>query len=68
MDSFVYERMLCKHSYMFVPLRVLTVRTFLYTYIYIYSQIYKFHIADIFVYDSVLSELTYVCALASAHS
>ena len=31
MDSFVYEPTLCEHTYMFVPLRVLTVRTSLYT-------------------------------------
>ena len=59
----------CANSHMSVPLRVLTVRTSLNT--YICSQIYIFHITDTFVYDSVLCEqceLTYVCALASAHS
>ena len=31
MDSFVYEPTLCEHTYMFVPLRLLTVRSSLYT-------------------------------------
>ena len=57
--------MLCK-SHMSVPLRVLTLRTSLYT--YIYSQVYIFHITNTFVYDSMLCELTYVCARASAHT
>ena len=51
---------------MVVPLRMLTLRTFLYT--YICSQVYIFHITDTLVYDSVLCELTYVCALASART
>ena len=53
---------------MSVPLRVLTLGTSLYTYINIYSQVYMFHFTDTSVYDSVLCELTYVCALASAHT
>ena len=62
----------CAKSHMSLPLpvhtlkRVLTLRASLYT--QIYSQIYIFHITDTFVYDSVLCELTYVCALASAHT
>ena len=60
--------MFFKLTYMSVPLRVLTLRTSLYTYIYIYSQVYIFHITDIFIYEPMLCELTYVCALASAHT
>ena len=57
----------CAKSHMSLPLpvhtlkRVLTLRTSLYTYIYIYSQIYIFHITNTFVYDSVLCERLCPC-------
>ena len=54
------------NSQMVVPLRVLTLGISLYT--YICSQVYIFHITDTFENDSVLCELTYVCARASAHT
>ena len=48
MDSFVYEPTLCEHTYMFVPLRLLTVRSSLYTYkIYIYTHKYTNFILQI---------------------
>ena len=51
---------------MSVPLRVLTLRTSLYT--CIYSQVYIYHIKDTFICEPMLCELTYVCALASART
>jgi len=64
-----YHRFICIRTdvvHMCVTLRMLTLRTSLYT--YIYSQVHIFHVTKTFVYDSVLCELTYVCALASAHT
>ena len=72
MINTLYMNSSCAKSHMPLPLpvrtlkRVLTVRIPLHT--YTCSQIYIFHITDTFVYDSVLCELTYVCAPASAHS
>jgi len=55
------------HSHdLFVPLRVLTLRTSLYT--CMYWQDYINHITDSFVYEPMLCQLTYVCALASART
>ena len=59
------------NSHTFVPLGALTVRTSVYTYIahnYIYIYIYIYLIADRFVYEPVWFKLTYVYALASAHT
>ena len=58
---------------MLVPLGALTVRTSVYTYIahnfmYIYTYRYIYLIADRFVYEPVWFKLTYVYALASAHT
>ena len=53
---------------MFVPLRVLTLRTSLHTYIYSQVYIYQESITDMLVYQPVLCTLTLVCALASAHT
>ena len=53
-------------SHMFMLLRVLTLRTSWYT--CIYSEVYKYHIADAFVDEPMLKKLTYVYALASAHT
>ena len=66
MYRFVYEPTLCELTYMFVPLRVLTVRTSLYT--CIYSEIYIYHITNTFICEPMLCELTYVCAPASART
>ena len=68
-NTLVYKYKLnrfCVNAQVVVPLQVLTLRTSLYT--YICSQVYIFHITATLVYDSVLCELTYVCALASAHT
>ena len=62
----LYMNQCCANLHLFVTLRALTLRTTLYT--CIYSQVYIFHITETFVYDSVLCELTYICALASAHT
>ena len=51
---------------MVVPLQVLTLGTSSYS--HICSQVDIYHTTDTLVYDSVLCELTYVCALASAHT
>jgi hypothetical protein len=65
-NTLVYEPKLC-NSHLSVPLRALTLRTFLYT--YIYSQVLdSYHIMDGFVYEPMLCEITHVCALASAHT
>ena len=52
---------------MFVPLRVLTPRTLLYTYTHKYTYI-KNHITDTLVYQPVLCALTLVRAIAGAHT
>ena len=65
----LYMNPCCASWHMFAPLRVLTPRTSLYT--YIYSQVYTYiknHITDTLVYQPVLCTLTLVCALASAHT
>ena len=62
----LYVNPCCANSHMSVPLRVLTVRTSLYT--CIYSEVYIYHITNTFICEPMLCELTYVCALASAHS
>ena len=62
----VYEPLLCEHTYMFVPLRVLTVRTSLYT--CKYSDVYIHHITNTCICEPMLCELTYVCAPASART
>ena len=51
---------------MAVPLRALTVRTSLFT--CKCSQVYIFQIIETFVYKPIVCKLTYVCALASAHT
>ena len=51
----------CANSHMSVPLRVLTVRTSLHT--YMCSQVYIYSITDTFVYEPMLCKLTYVCTL-----
>ena len=59
----------CANSHMSVPLRVLALRTSLYTYTYTHKYTYiKNHITDTLVYQPVLCTLTLVCALASAHT
>ena len=62
----LYVNPCCANSHMSVPLRVLTLRTSLYT--CIYSQAYICHITNTFIYEPMLCELTYVCALASART
>ena len=62
----LYVNPCCANSHMSVPLRVLRVRTSLYT--CIYSEIYIYHITNTFICKPMLCGLTYVCALASAHS
>ena len=62
----LYMTLCCANSRMSVPLRVLTLRTSLYTCMYL--QVYMYHIRDTFVYEPMLCELTYVCARASAHT
>ena len=49
---------------MFVPLRALTLRASLHT----HTHIYIYHITDSLVYEPMLCKLTYVCALARAHT
>ena len=49
---------------MVVPLQVLILGTSSYSHICSLADI--FHITDTLVYDSVLCEITYVCAIASA--
>ena len=61
----LYKRTVC-NSHMSVPLRALTVRTSLFT--CKYSQVYMFQITDTLVYKPIVCKLTYVCALASAHT
>ena len=61
-----YINPFCALSHLFVPSPVLTLRTSLYT--CIKSQVYKNYITDICLYEPMLCELTYVCALASAHT
>ena len=56
----------CINSHMSVPLPGLTLRTSLYT--CIYSQVHICCITNTFVYEPMLCNLTYVCALASAHT
>ena len=56
----------CANSHMSVPLRVLTLRTSLYT--RIYSQAYIDHITGTFIYEPMFCELTYASSLASAHT
>ena len=58
----------CANSHNSMPLRVLTVRTSLHTYIsYAHKYTYiKNHITDMLVYRRVLCTLTLVCALANA--
>ena len=48
-----------------MPLRVLTLRTSWYT--CIYSQVYIYHIADTFVDEPMLCEVTYVCPCECSH-
>ena len=63
----LYMNPCCANSHMSVPLRVLALRTSLHT--YICSQVYcTYSITDIFVYKLMLCKLTYVCALANAHT
>ena len=53
---------------MSVPLRVLTVMN-LVVYMHILRSIHiSYHITNTFICEPMLCELTYVCALASAHS
>ena len=59
-----YINLCCALSHLFVPLWVLTLRTSLYT----YWQDYINHITDSFVYEPMLCLLTYVYALARAHT
>ena len=66
MDAFVQENPRCGNSHMSMPLQVLTVRTSLFT--CKYSQVYMFQITDTLVYKPIVCKLTYVCALASAHT
>ena len=54
--------MLCKLTFLSLPLRALTLRPSLYTCIYL--QIY-ICMMDTFVQESTVRKLTYVCALAS---
>ena len=66
LQKLLYMTPCCANSHMSVPLRVLTLRTSLYT--RIYSQAYIDHITDTFVYEPMLCELTYASSLASAHT
>ena len=68
MNSFLYMKPCCANSHMFVPLRVLTLRASLYTRTHTCSQVYIYHITDSLVYEPMLCKLTYVCALARAHT
>ena len=63
--AFEYKPTVC-NSHMSVPLQALTVRTSLFT--CKYSQVYMFQITDTLVYKPIVCKLTYVCALASAHT
>ena len=56
----------CANLRMLVPLRVLTLTTFLYT--CISSQVYMNHTIGTLVYEPKLCELTYVDALSNAHT
>ena len=64
-DTLVYETQLC-NSHLSVPLRELTLRTFLFA--YIYSKVYMYHVIDTFVYEPMLCELTYVRARSNVHT
>ena len=69
----LYMKLCSANSHMFVPLQGRTslhtcIYSQVYTYTYIFIYMYIFHIADTFVYDPVLCEPTYVCALASVHT
>ena len=61
----MYKNLRCGNSHMAVPLRALTVRTSLFT--CKCSQVYIFQIIEV-VYKPIVCKLTYVCALASAHT
>ena len=63
--AFEYKPTVC-NSHMSVPLQALTVRTSLFT--CKNSQVYMFQITAPFVYKPIVCKLTYVCALASAHT
>ena len=56
----------CADSSMFVPFRMLTLWTFLYTSKYLEVCIYR--IIHSIVYEPMLCQLRYVCALASTHT
>ena len=62
----LYTNPSCANSHMSVPSRVLTLRTSLYT--CIYPPIFICRMMDTFVQESTVRKLTYVYALASAHS
>ena len=62
----LYMNRCCANSQMVVPLQVLTLGTSSYS--HICPQVDIYHTTDTLVYDSVLCELTYVCALTSAHT
>ena len=64
----LYMNPCCANSHMFVPLRALTLRASLHTHTHTCSQVYIYHITDSLVYEPMLCKLTYVCALARAHT
>ena len=63
--AFEYKPTVC-NSHMSVPLQALTVRTSLST--CKNSQVYMFQITDTLVYKPIVCKITYVCALARAHT
>ena len=58
----------CANLRMFVPSRALTLRTFLYTYMYSQVFVYMYCMMYSFVSEPMLCQIPYVCALASAHT
>ena len=58
----------CANLRMFVAVRVLTLRTFLYTYIYSQVFVYMYCMMYSFVSEPMLCEIPFVCTLASAHT
>ena len=65
-QTLLYINPCCALSHLYLPLRVLTVRTSLYT--CIYSQAYICSITNPLVYEPMWCKLTDGCALASSHT
>ena len=65
MDSNFYMNPCCANSHVFVPLRVLALSLCIHAYTHKHTYIISYRLL---VYEPMLCELTYVCALAGAHA